>query len=171
MLLLFSLFYLVAPSIASLDYSSNLDQRSRQSQRSCGSQPNRDDDKKFLGPYIVHLEKGHAHEDFEQNVRRSQELHYPFTVSSMKVGTCPQYEIDLPWATKTDSFRYFRFSVAHILCFVLRTMRSCKHLESNFQLFGTCNRLECFYDVPVYILLLLMSLIFLSCRAYMTDPR
>jgi hypothetical protein len=98
MLLLFSLFYLVAPSIASLDYSSNLDQRSRQSQRSCGSQPNRDDDKKFLGPYIVHLEKGHAHEDFEQNVRRSQELHYPFTVSSMKVGTCTQYEIDLPWA-------------------------------------------------------------------------
>lgn len=87
MWLLYSLFCLVAPSIASLDYSNTLDQSSRQSQRSCGSQINRDYDEKFLGPYIVHLEKGHAHEDFEQNVRRSQELHYPFTVSSMQVGT------------------------------------------------------------------------------------
>jgi hypothetical protein len=104
MFLLYSLFYLVAPSIASLDYGSNLDQLSRQSQRSCGSQISRDDDKKFLGPYIVHLETGHAHEDFEQNVRRSQELHYPFIASSMKVGTCIRSESVLNEALCGTSF-------------------------------------------------------------------
>lgn len=87
MLLLYSLFYLVAPSIASIDYRNNLDQLSRESQRSCGVQNNRMNEKNFLGPFIVHLEEDFAHEDFEQNVRSSQELHYPFTESAMKVGS------------------------------------------------------------------------------------
>lgn len=136
MFLLFSLFYLVAPSIASLDYSSNHDQVSRQSQQSCGSQTIRHDEEKFLGPYIVHLEKGHAHEDFEQNLRRSQELHYPFTVSSMKVETSIRY--DFFFHDTPSTFVWLRLILCYVYlvqCFANDT--NSRSQEFNSRIFGT----------------------------------
>lgn len=78
----------LALSLASIDQNGNIpSEHSQRFKRSCAALSRTEHDSTFLGPFIVHLEELHKHEDFENNVRILQDDQYPFTSSNVKVRT------------------------------------------------------------------------------------
>ena len=86
------LLSLLATTLAVIDQKNTLrnspgksGERSRQFKRSCSAATEYDDS--FLGPFIVHLEKPHTHEVFENSVRKLQDDQWPFA-DSTGVSVC-----------------------------------------------------------------------------------
>ena len=79
----------VALALASIDQKNKNypGEDSRQYRRSCAALDSIKLDDSFLGPFIVHLEEPHTHEEFENSVRNLQNDQYPFTSSAVKVCT------------------------------------------------------------------------------------
>ena len=79
----------VALALASIDQKNKNypGEDSRQYRRSCAALDSIKLDDSFLGPFIVHLEEPHTHEEFENSVRNLQNDQYPFTSSAVKVRT------------------------------------------------------------------------------------
>ena len=79
----------VALALASIDQKNKNypGEDSRQYRRSCAALDSIKLEDSFLGPFIVHLEEPHTHEEFENSVRNLQNDQYPFTSSAVKVRT------------------------------------------------------------------------------------